>query len=235
VQLVVQLEQLQVQELGPRSGADPLAVLAHLRHRVEQYVAVHEQRPQRVQRMLARQGDVGEQVVRADDDETGNEQPLALQRRNEGQHDHRKADHPQHLQPDRFRNFADPEKTHQRDFKEDQKRAALEQEIARRTRRGARRIGVQPRAEAGEEHEDRRAEMRGQAREEQERRCIRNRHRVGDLMMQVQRLADVVHHHDAHDQSAQRIDGVNALGMRRRRSGQRGADTGKRLGAARHD
>ncbi|MNI27901.1 hypothetical protein D3C73_816570 [compost metagenome] len=141
-------------------------------------------------------------------------QGRARQPQQRGQGQHAQSNHPDHLQVDnRRRELERPGEVHHHHFQQHQEQPTLGQECGR----GAPVAGfgaVQPGGYARQEDEHRRAQVRQQAREKQERVGGRRVHRVTDLMMQKEGLAHMVKQHDDDDQAAQGVDGTQARGGR---------------------
>jgi hypothetical protein len=164
----------------------------------------------------ARRPDVIEQVVAEHDRQADRQAHARAEELQTGQHDHACADRPDHLhrghdQSVRLRKAERSERPSSRDHEpldEDQPQAALEQERAELARRLAR--GHQSGAGAREQHEHRCAEVRYPAREEQQRRDVRVRHRVlyaaGDEIVTC-----VIEHHDHEHEAAQHVDRSEAV------------------------
>jgi len=134
----------------------------------------------------------------------GARQPEQSRKRQHGQ-----ADCPDHLQVDHLRREAEgPGEIHHGQFQHDQQQPALGQIGSRLTRAAP--AAVQPGAQAGQQDENRCADVAGQAREKQLQRGRCNDHRVADLEMEIEELAHMVDQHQQHDGAAQPVDAAKA-------------------------
>ncbi|MNM84945.1 hypothetical protein D3C81_970500 [compost metagenome] len=125
-----------------------------------------------------------------------------------GQRDHAQADRPDHLQVHRVRRELEgPGEVDQGQFQHHQEQAALEQEGGDGAARVGLALAVQPRRQTGEQHEHRCAQVGQQAADEQGRGHAGRVHRVAHLVLQEERLADVVEQHQQHHGTAQLVDG----------------------------
>ncbi len=182
---LAQLQPAAIVQHGPGRGQRTVAV--HM-HAIEQVVPGHQRHPEQRQ-----------------------QRPRQPQQRRQRQH--AQPDRPDHLQVQQLRREGEgPGEVDQGQFQHDQEQPALEQE--RRRRCAAMRLPrrVQPRRQAGQEHEDRRAQVRQGARHEQRRCGGFHVQRIADRMMRIERLAHVVEQHQRHHRAAQQIDRGQARG-----------------------
>ncbi|MNV53201.1 hypothetical protein D3C71_1453320 [compost metagenome] len=173
---------------------DPVALVQHLPQHCQWPIAVHVH--------------AIEQVVAADQHQRQHRQHAARQPQQAGQRNHAQPDRPDHLQIDHARRELQcPGEIDHQYLQRHQEHPALEQERGRRAPAGRLAAAIQPRREAGEQHEHRRAQVRQQAAGEQGRLDLVHRHGVGHLGMQVEGLAHVVEQHQHDHRAAQLVDG----------------------------
>ncbi len=176
------------------AGLDPVALVQHF--------------PQHGQHAVAFHAHAIEQVMAGHQQHAQHQQRRARQPQQAGQRDHAQADGPDHLQVQRVRRELEgPGEVDQGQFQHDQEQAALEQEGGDGAARVGLALAVQPRRQAGEQHEHRGAQVRQQAAGKQGRGHAGRIHRVADLVLQEEGLAHVVEQHQQHHGAAQLIDG----------------------------
>ncbi len=171
-----------------------------------------EDRPEHLPGLARRDMDGIELVMAGDDGDADDELPPARQPEQHRHRQHAQADGPDHLQVKHLRREGEsPRKVDHAQLENDQEQAALEQVAADRRARVGELLAVAPGADPGQKDEDRRAPVAGQAGEEQRRIDAGEVHRIADLAVQVEELADVIDQHQGHHHTAQGIDGVDAL------------------------
>ncbi len=163
-----------------------------------------QQRPQRRPCAETLRVDAVEQVVSADDHDAENSNRAQRQMDEHSQHHHRNADRPDHLQEQAvvIAHVERPDEAHQRDFEHDQPQAAREQEPAQLRARAM--SPGEIRADACEQHERRRTEVRDPASEKQWRVGLRQVERIEAHV--GEEIADVIQRHQHHHQAAQDVD-----------------------------
>ena len=172
-----------------------------------------------------------EEVVANDNSRAGDETRPASQELRTGQHDHARANRPDHLHHHAGSSIklldAPRRKTpggrHDHTLDEDEPQPALEEERARRAGRSARRH--QARAGSGEEHEHRRAEMRDPPREEEGGTNRRIGHRIR-FAAHVEEIAHVIDGHDHDHETTKHVDAGQPIGAANRRAKARALDDG---------
>ena len=161
--------------------------------------------------------DAVEQVMTRDHGDPDGADGPARQVNKPRENDHRNADRPDHLQEDQVWKYAErPGEAHDREFQQHQPQSAGEQKPAHLAHRPAARA-IEEGGCAREEHENRGAEMRDPAREEQSGVVDVARVEAGGR----EKVAGVVERHQHHDEAAQQVDRVEPDPARQLHAGNR--------------
>ena len=188
-----------------------------------QPAAIMQNRPRHIHcRILAEVQGI-QQVMPGNDYQSQRHQRPARQDDKDRQRHHAQANRPDDLQIDRGRRKLEgPGEIHQGELQHNKKQAALEQEPGNPGL--VMPLAIQKRRQAGEENEQRRAEMRQGSTQKQVRRRVGHIHRVGNLKVQQEGFPHVIEQHEQDNQATQCIDRLQARGHQRLRDrGRHGA------------
>ena len=161
-----------------------------------------QKRPDPARRAKVRCNDAVEQVVTCNHDEADRADCHPREPDEASEHDHRRADHPNHLRDEVVEPKVErPAEPHDGELEHDQPEAARDEKSAE-LRRAATPLAVEIGGDAGKENEDRRAEVGDPPREKESR--IGYVTRVHPT--RAEEIARMIERHEHHDEAAQQVD-----------------------------
>ena len=186
-----------------------------------------QKRPDPTRRVEVRRVDAVEQVVARNHGEANRADRYPRQPDEAREHDHRRADHPDHLRGEVVEPKVErPAEPHDGELEHHQPEAPRDEKPAE-LRRTSTPLSVEIGGDAGKQNEDWRAEVGDPPCEEESR--------IGDVTRvhpaRAEEVARVIQRHDHHDKATQQVDGIKAragVGYAGRGQGRRQVGHGRR-------